>query len=364
MGSNVQWLFDPQLAGEGSAMIQYDYTNVCTSIVVDSIEVHPLPFLTIAADTVICPEGSAQLYASGAAQYSWSPAGSLQSPDLAFTEAQPASATLYTLEGFSEFGCAASEDVLVNVFTSPIPTTNGPIELCKGESEVLEVNGLVSAQWSGPSLESPGELLTVASPSQTTTYLVEGFDNNGCFGDATLEVVVYEPIAFFNSSDTLGTPPMEVFFENLSEGDFFIWDFGNGDSLVTNDINAPAAAIFDGEQFHTITLTAFLNGCPSVYSYTLETYYDSELLVVPNVVSANGDGKNDTWRVISRNMAELQVDIFNRWGNLIERVDGVNDLWAPKDVSAGTYYYRLLAVGLDGELYNREGQITVLTSEN
>jgi len=179
-----------------------------------------------------------------------------------------------------------------------------------------------------------------------------------------LDVIVYEPIAFFNASDTLGTPPMEVFFENVSNGDYFIWDFGNGDSLVTNDINAPAAAIFDDEQFHTITLTAFLNGCPAVYSYTLETYYDSELLVVPNVVSANGDGKNDEWRIISRNMADLKVDIFNRWGTLIERVDGINDSWAPKDVSAGTYYYRLMAVGLDGELYKREGQITVLTSEN
>jgi gliding motility-associated-like protein len=363
-GSNVQWLFNAQLAGEGAALIQYDYTNVCTSIVVDSIEVYPLPLLTIAADTVICPEGSAQLYASGAAQYSWSPAGSLQSPDLAFTDAQPEDTTLYTVEGISEFGCVASEDIMVNVFTSPIPTTNGPLEICKGESEFLEVTGLVSAQWSGPSLESPDELLTVASPSQTTTYLVGGFDSNGCFGDTTLEVVVYEPIAFFNASDTLGTPPMEVFFENVSNGDYFIWDFGNGDSLVTNDINAPAAAIFDGEQFHTITLTAFLNGCPAVYSYTLETYYDSELLVVPNVVSANGDGKNDTWRVISRNMGEMQVDIFNRWGNLIEQLNGISDYWDPQDVSAGTYYYRLLAVGLDGELYNREGQITVLTSEN
>jgi gliding motility-associated-like protein len=81
-------------------------------------------------------------------------------------------------------------------------------------------------------------------------------------------------------------------------------------------------------------------------------------------MSPNGDGRNDAWRVISRNMAELQVDIFNRWGTLIERVDGINDTWAPKDLSTGTYYYRLLATGLDGEVYNREGQITVLSSEN
>jgi gliding motility-associated-like protein len=363
-GSNVQWLFNPQQAGVGSALIQYVYTDVCTSTIIDSIEVYPLPILTVAADTSICPEGSAQLFAAGAVQYSWSPDGTLQNPNSAFTEAQPQSLTPYTVVGTSANGCVATEEVLVDVFASPVPTTNGPIEICKGETEALEVTGLVSAQWFGPALDTPGELNTLASPAQSTIYQVEGYDINGCMGDTTLEVIVYEPIAFFSSSDSLGTPPMEVFFENLSEGDFFIWDFGNGDSLVTNDINAPASAIFDDEQFHTITLTAFLNGCPAVYSYSLETYYDSELLVVPNVVSPNGDGKNDTWRVITRNMAEMQVDIFNRWGTLIEQVDGIYDSWDPKDVSAGTYYYRLTATGLDGELYNRDGQITVLTSEN
>jgi gliding motility-associated-like protein len=363
-GSNAQWLFDPQQAGEGNALIQYVYTDVCTSIILDSIQVYPLPILTITADTTICPEGSAQLFASGAAQYSWSPAADLQNPNGSITVAQPQSSTQYTLTGTSANGCITSEEVVVAVFASPVPITNGPIEICKGESELLEVTGLSSAQWSGPALETPDELLTLASPDQSATYLVEGYDSNGCMGDTTLEVIVYEPIAFFSSSDTLGTPPMEVFFENLSEGDFFIWDFGNGDSLVTDDINAPASAIFDGEQFHTITLTTFLNGCPAVYTYSLETYYDSELLVVPNVVSPNGDGKNDTWRVITRNMSEMQVDIFNRWGTLIQQVDGINDSWDAKDVSAGTYYYRLIATGLDGELYNRDGQITVLTSEN
>ncbi len=363
-GASPNWLFNPLLAGEGTITIQYDYTDVCTSSVLGSIEVYPLPVLTISADTTICPEGSAQLIAAGAAQYSWSPSTSLSSPELPITEAQPEFSTLYTVQGISDDGCTTSEEVLVNVYSSPIPITNGPIELCKGESEVLQVLGLSSAQWTGPSLESPEGLLTVASPTESTIYTVEGVDDNGCIGDTTLEVIVYDPIALFTPSDTLGTPPMEVSFDNLSAGDYFIWDFGNGDSLLTDNINEDVSAIFDGEQFHTITLTAFLNGCPAVFSYTIETYYDSELLIVPNVVSVNGDGKNDTWRVLSRNMAEMKVDIFNRWGNLIERVDGINDSWNPKEVSPGVYYYRMLAVGLDGELYNREGEITVLSFEN
>lgn len=157
---------------------------------------------------------------------------------------------------------------------------------------------------------------------------------------------------------------MEVQFTNLSSGDYFVWVFGTGDTLITTELNAPVVSVFDGESTHAISLTAYLNGCPSSFSLSIETYYDSELLVVPNVVTPNGDGKNDTWRVETRNMDDLQVDIFTRWGTAVDQLDGINDRWDPKDFSSGTYYYKLIATGLDGESYNREGYITVLRSED
>ena len=103
---------------------------------------------------------------------------------------------------------------------------------------------------------------------------------------------------------------------------------------------------------------------PSTFSLSIETYYDSELLVVPNVVTPNDDGKNDTWRIETRNMEEMHVDIFNRWGVLVGQLHGINDKWDANESSSGTYYFKLIATGLDGEGYNREGYFTVLRPED
>jgi gliding motility-associated-like protein len=359
-----QSYFNPQVAGEGTAVVQYDYSDVCSVSIIDSLVVYPLPDLVVTADTAICPEGEALLSVSGASQYGWAPSSSLLTPQAATTIAQPGSSTTYAVAGESIYGCFATEEVTVTVYDAPVLTTNGPLEMCPGETEVLEVSGVAEAQWVGEAVESPMELITAVSPTLTTTYSVSGVDENGCAGAATVEVIVHQSQAFFSVSDTLGTPPMEVQFTNLSSGDYFVWVFGTGDTLITTELNAPVVSVFDGESTHAISLTAYLNGCPSSFSLSIETYYDSELLVVPNVVTPNGDGKNDTWRVETRNMDDLHVDIFTRWGMPVDQLDGINDRWDPKDFSSGTYYYKLIATGLDGESYNREGYITVLRSED
>ena len=358
------WYFTPQLAGAGTSIVQYDYSDVCTVTVLDSIQVHALPELVVSSDTTICPEGEATLYASGAFEYGWAPAATLVTPQQAVTLAQPEVTTTYTVSGQSIEGCISSEEVTVQLFESPVVGTNGPLAICPGEAIIVEALGVVTAEWSGPAIDSPLELSTFVSPLQTATYEVVGYDENGCVGEASIEVVVHQPSALFSVSDTLGTPPMQVQFTNLSIGDYFIWDFGNGDSLITEELNANAISTYNGEGISTIYLTAFLNGCPQIYSLSVETYYDSEFLIVPNVVTPNGDGKNDTWRLETRNMDEVHVDIFNRWGVKVKELNGVADRWQPDEQATGTYYYRVIATGLDGESYNREGHITVLSSEN
>ena len=65
-------------------------------------------------------------------------------------------------------------------------------------------------------------------------------------------------------------------------------------------------------------------------------------LTVFNVVTPNGDGKNDVFRI--ENVAfypgnELQV--FNRWGQLVYAATNYNNDWSPTDLNEGTYQYRL-----------------------
>lgn len=85
-------------------------------------------------------------------------------------------------------------------------------------------------------------------------------------------------------------------------------------------------------------------------------------VVVPNVITPNGDGKNDVFRIDG---LELQPDhtlsIFNRWGSEVYRSNGPykND-WNGNGFNEGTYYYLLKIKARDGRERSATGWITLI----
>lgn len=85
-------------------------------------------------------------------------------------------------------------------------------------------------------------------------------------------------------------------------------------------------------------------------------------VIVPNVITPNGDGKNDVFRI---NGLELHpnntLSIFNRWGNEVYRSNGSykND-WNGNGLNEGTYYYVLRIKEKDGSERSTTGWITLI----
>lgn len=64
-------------------------------------------------------------------------------------------------------------------------------------------------------------------------------------------------------------------------------------------------------------------------------------LIVPNVISANGDNINDYFKIRGLlNFPGSTLSVFNRWGNKIYSSDDYKNDWKP-NVSSGTYFYIL-----------------------
>ncbi len=89
-----------------------------------------------------------------------------------------------------------------------------------------------------------------------------------------------------------------------------------------------------------------------------------EDLFIPGGFSPNNDGINDYFVVGNTNGKKINLDIFNRWGNLIYRSKGYQNDWNGKttegihvgeEVPAGTYYYIMTIDGTD----RRVGYITI-----
>lgn len=85
-------------------------------------------------------------------------------------------------------------------------------------------------------------------------------------------------------------------------------------------------------------------------------------VAVPNVITPNGDGKNDVFWIDGLELSpEHHLSIFNRWGNEVYRSNGIykND-WNGNGLNEGTYYYLLKIKEKDGNVRSSTGWITLI----
>ncbi len=172
----------------GSSMGCNSATESSTLIVV------PNPTISIAPQTnTICQGGNINLFASGATNYTWSPASSLNTAFGASVNASPMTTTNYTVIG-EQGSCTTSAVYQVSVIALPsIQIIASADTICQNSSVILTANGASNYSWS-PSTglnTNIGNQVT-ASPSVTTVYQVTG-SNGQClaFGQVTVVVVPF-----------------------------------------------------------------------------------------------------------------------------------------------------------------------------
>ncbi|SFT17638.1 T9SS type B sorting domain-containing protein [Sphingobacterium wenxiniae] len=68
-------------------------------------------------------------------------------------------------------------------------------------------------------------------------------------------------------------------------------------------------------------------------------------LFIPNVITPNGDGKNDRFVIVGREAYDrIEVTIMNRWGNEVYRNDDYKDEWDGRGLNEGTYFPIIRAI--------------------
>lgn len=85
-------------------------------------------------------------------------------------------------------------------------------------------------------------------------------------------------------------------------------------------------------------------------------------LQIPDAFTPNGDGINDVFRILNPNMASLQMEIFNIWGNKIFTADqtGWNGQLNGRAAAAGVYYYVLKVESLQGQIIHKKGSFLLI----
>ena len=141
------------------------------------------------------------------------------------------------------------------------------------------------------------------------------------------------------------------------------WDFGDdfGSSDETNPLY-----VYLAEGNYTVTQTVYNEvGCSDSTNQVI-TVSNPDVYAprAPDAFSPNDDGVNDVFFVRGGPFVELNVKIYNGWGELIYESNSLTDGWDGKArgdwVPVGVYVYTVRAVTEAGNLYEYQGKVTVI----
>ncbi len=212
--------FTPETAGTLTFNATSDDDGDCGYTI--DIEVLELPEVTASVDmSEICVGESILLTGGGADTYEWTP-GDIEDGE-AYTP-ETGSFT-YTVTGTDdETGCENTAEVDVEVYDLPeVVATATDEEICLGESLTLNGEGATSYVWDA---EEDGVEFTPAETG-TTTYTVEGTDDNGCVNEASIDVTVYEALGItYTTIDEImgGDGEIDITVTGGNPAYIFDWD--------------------------------------------------------------------------------------------------------------------------------------------
>lgn len=177
--------------------------------------------------------------------------------------------------------------------------------------------------------------------------------------------VMSAPTADFSWSPN---PPLEntaTTFTNLSSVDAirFKWDFGDGDSLLTNS-RSPVIHQYNKTGTFNACLTAYnAAGCPNTICKPVEALI-TPVVGVPNAFTPLSGDQNSVVYVRGFGIGKMNFIIWNRWGQKVFETSSQANGWdgkvkgvlQPMDV----YVYTLSVEFTDGTKATKKGDITLI----
>ena len=241
---------------------------------------------------------------------------------------------------------------------------NTPL-LCKGDTLIVtsEPSNMYSYNWQTPTnflLNKQTDTILNVSPNLSGTFILTVTDSAGCKSTDTTDVnIIQPPIINYVLVDD------DQCIEDL--GSVEIIAIGDSLSYSIDQINFQTDSIFNQLSCGTYTLTISSNNlCFTSDTVTLNKPAPKPPLIVDvhNAISPNGDGENDTWVIdVNKNVDEISVKVFNRWGAIIYSSSNYNNNWSGtymnKPIPAGIYFYTV-TVKQNDEVQQFTGSLTVL----
>jgi hypothetical protein len=213
-----------------------------------TITAHPKPVMEIEplGSTILCEGTSVGLRAGGGfISYQWSTGQTSRVIGVS-------TAGLYTVTATDSNGCVATDTISILVLPRPEVIASDDAAICPGDSTQLAATGGVTYSWApAEGLSCTDCMAPMASPSQSTAYIVTATDAGGC--SATDTVIV-----------RVNTVPVQV---HAHINDYYSLEPGKSvkvpvlmDDVIENKIDAARVRTFDFSLKYDSTVLRLENG--------------------------------------------------------------------------------------------------------
>ena len=336
----------------------------CSSSIQVPVIVNPLPIVQLSSSSSqYCFGDTIILNATGANIYEWSEFLSSNASQQTF---QAIEDKVYNILGFDLNGCQNKDSIQIVVNSLPQLTVTPDQEICQGDAVNLTVSGATNYIWN-PSGSGNNYLV---SPTQTTTYQIEGYNAFGCSSSISTTVVVHSnPIAILNSYPLVTTADSpNITFNNNSIGAIESYlNFGDGSS--TDFFEEEIVHNYTSEAGEYIVTLSVINefGCIDSVQEQIQIKGD-EFFYVPNTFTPNGDEANqEFFPILSTgfDLTKYALEIYNRWGELIFRSQNLDKGWDGnfngKNAPDGIYTWKIYLKDINTDLLRVEsGYVNLL----
>lgn len=219
--------------------------------------------------------------------------------------------------------------------------------LCGTNEVTLNPNPSVSDDltWEdSPTLSCLNCVSPSASNIKPTWYAYEATDQvSGCKSNDSVFVNYSEINSEFEFKEEDCYTIQDVLFTNLSQNATnYSWNFGDGGTSNEQNPRHTYGDWMDEKTKGSYNVTLLAKNTELKCESSTTKVLDIEnVLLIPNVVTPNGDGKNDFFTIDGIVGECWTLTIFNRYGKLIYQQDNYQNEWSPIDISDGVYYYDL-----------------------
>jgi hypothetical protein len=222
--------------------------------------------------------------------------------------------------------CKVSDSLRVHFYPSVTQKILGnDTSVCSNVPLTLSTDTIFSSY-----IWNTGSTSRSIKPDKTGDYSVEVKNQYGCKKSDTIHATLYTPpsasIRYVGDLETICWDSTITL--KTVEGQYkYKWNTGD----TTSSITVP-----QGSEFK-VTLTD-KNNCKDSTTITIDC---SPFVKVYNLITADGNGKNDIFFVENLKPNKWILEIFNRWGDRIYYNPAYNNEFKPEGIETGIYYYSL-----------------------